>query len=361
MQSTKTTASKLAAPQQPPVPSRDRRLDAVRALAIIMVLLIHAASTELQQVPGSPDWWGALVWGAAARPAVPLFFMCSGALLLCRDITPKRILTHNLPRILCAMFAWAFFYQLSHLPDAGGFTPANLLAAVKSTLLLRHEFHFYYLHILLLVYAFLPILRVFVRNASRRELEYALAVWAVTGILFPLIQSFWPFSRVSPISSWWTMPMAYSAVGYALLGHYLRQYGNRLPRRWCAVALAAGLAITFGGTAVLSLESGKLSESFLSGMSPGPMLMAAGLFGGILTGTKERPLATKLTGLLARASFCVYLVHIVFLRLFLRLGFSGGNSPCLLFVPLVAALLLLCGFLVWAVLSRIPVVKSYLI
>ena len=44
---------------------------------------------------------------------------------------------------------------------------------------------FYYLHILLLVYAFVPVARVFVRSASRRDLEYLLAVWFVTGILFP--------------------------------------------------------------------------------------------------------------------------------------------------------------------------------
>lgn len=341
--------------------SRDQRLDAVRALAIVMVLVIHSASAGLLATPGTANWWGALVWGAAARPAVPLFFLCSGALMLCREITPKRILTHNLPRILCAMFAWAFVYQVYHL-CLDGFTPAGLWAAVKSTLLLRHEFHFYYLHILLLVYAFLPILRVFVRSASRRELEYALAVWAVAGILFPLLQEFWPFSRVGPISAWWKMPMSYAAVGYALLGHYLRQYGVSFRRRWYALAWAAGLAITFCGTAALSLKNGALSESFLSGMSPGPMLMAVGLFGGILTRPREPngPVA-RLTSLVARASFCIYLVHILFLQRFQVLGLSGGNAPCLLFIPLTAAALLGCSLLVWAVLDRIPWVRRYLI
>ena len=44
----------------------------------------------------------------------------------------------------------------------------------KRTLLFQHEFHFYYLHILLVVYAFLPALRVFVRSATRWEMEYLL-------------------------------------------------------------------------------------------------------------------------------------------------------------------------------------------
>lgn len=130
--------------------SRDPSLDVVRSLAIVLVLVIHTAGTGLSTVPGSPDFWGALVWGAPARPAVPLFFMCTGALMLCRDIPPRRLFGHNLLRIVCAMLAWAFAYRLAALLSHG-LTLAGLWEAVKGTLLLQHEFHFYYLHILLLV------------------------------------------------------------------------------------------------------------------------------------------------------------------------------------------------------------------
>ena len=80
---------------------RDTGLDAVRALAIVMVTLIHAAGPVLSSLPpGRGDWWAALLWSGPARMAVPLFFMCSGALMLSREVSPKRLLTHNLPRIL---------------------------------------------------------------------------------------------------------------------------------------------------------------------------------------------------------------------------------------------------------------------
>lgn len=336
---------------------RDSGLDVVRALAILMVLLIHVSSIWLQQTPGTADWWTALVWGAAARPAVPMFFMCSGALMLCRDLTPKRILTHNLPRILCAMFAWAFLYRLVSM---GSFTPEGLWDAVKRTLLFQHEGHLYYLHILLLVYASLPIVRVFLRTASRRELEYALAVWSATGILFPLLCCFWPFTLVPPLSTLWGLPMGFSAVGVALLGHYLRQYGGSIRRGWYAGALAAGLALTFGGTAVLSLADGRLSEVFLGGITPGPMLMAFGWFGLILGRKTARPaLWTKATGRLARASFCVYLSHILFLQRLTYLGLSPGNAA--LFIPLIFLVILAGGWLTWEVLHRIPFVRSYFV
>lgn len=341
--------------------ARDRRLDTVRSLAIIMVLVIHSAAAGLAgRAPGTADWWGALLWGAAARPAVPLFFLCSGALMLCRDISPKRLLTHNLPRIVCAMLVWAFLYRLARMAGEG-ITPAGLWDGVKRTLLLQHESHFYYLHILLLVYAFVPVARVFVRNASRRELEYLLAVWFVTGILFPLLRHFWPFQLVTQINTWYRMNMAYSAIGFAALGHYVRQYGGTIPLGWYRISLAAGLGITFGGCAVLSLRDGALNELFLEGMSPGPALMAFGLFGLILFGRDLPGWAARPVARLAQASFCIYLCHILFQRWFLRLGLSGGASPCVLAVPGMAVLLAVCGWLAWEVLRRVPVVKSYLI
>lgn len=339
---------------------RDTGLDVVRSLAIVMVLVIHTASYGLTGAPGTFDWWSALLWGAPARPAVPLFFMCSGALMLEGEVSARRIFTHNLPRILCAMFFWALVYRLARLFSAG-FTPAGLWQAVKDTLLFRHEFHFYYLHILLLVYAFLPVLGVFLRAASRRETEYLLALWAAGGILLPLLVNFWPFSRVSVLGTWYRLPMGYSAIGYALLGSYLRRYGPAVRRRWFALALLAGLGLTAGGCAWTSLRDGALNQAFLEGMSPGPMLMSLGLFGLIVSRTRWSGRTARAAGRLARASFCVYLTHILFLHLIIRLGFSPGDSPCLLSIPLFCLLLLLAGCLTWEVLHRIPIVNRYLV
>ena len=69
----------------------------------------------------------------------------------------------------------------------------------------------------------------------------------------------------------------------------------------------------------------------------------------------------RLTGQLARASFCVYLTHILFQRLFARFGLGGVLSPSALTVPGMALLILTCSYLLWEVLHRIPVVNRYLI
>lgn len=340
--------------------SRDAGLDMVRAAAIVLVVIIHIAANSLGAGVGSLNWWGSLFWGALARPAVPLFFMCSGALMLGRDIPLKRLYGHNMLRIVLAMLVWALGYQLVALfPDR--LNPAGLWSAVKNTLTLNHEFHFYYLHILILVYAFLPAVRVFIRNASRKETEYLLALWFTVGILIPLLRYFPPFSLIYPLNAWYKMGMAYASIGYGVLGWYLKRYGGRIPAAWYWLSLAAGFVLIFAGTAFFSLRAGALDERFLEGMSPGPMFMALGLFG--LTANREKwPVpAARASGRLALSAFCIYLVHILVMRVEIRLGLDVAAAPGLIVIPLATLAVMIPSHLCWEILRHIPVVKTWLI
>lgn len=340
--------------------SRDAALDVIRSVAIVMVVMTHVTSSALYLPVGSLDWWEALFWGCLVRSSVPLFFMCSGALMLNRDIPLKRLYGHNLLRIVIAMLGWAFVYQLYYLLP-GGFTLAELWDAVKHVLVLDHEFHFYYLHILILVYVFVPVVRVFTRGATKREHEYLLAVWFVTGILFPVLKYVWPFSLVGSLSHWWLMPMAYSAIGYCVLGHYLCTYGRALRRRWYVLALALGFLIVFFGSAWSSLKSGALSTVFMEGMSPGPMLMSAGIYG-LFSCVRQWSVRVKRTaGYLAKAAFCIYLVHVIFLYLLQAVGITAAAWCPLLSIPAITVLIILLSLLVYEVLRRIPVARKYLI
>lgn len=355
--------SRSSGPGTPGCPegSRDHSLDVVRTLAICMVVLIHTSGPALSALaPGESGWWAALLWSGPARMAVPLFFMCSGALMLCREVSPKRLLTHNLPRILTAMFFWAFVYQLYDLRSVG-LTPAGVWEAFKRALLFQHEFHFYYLHILLVVYAFLPALAVFARSAARREMEYLLGVWLAVGIVCPVLPAFWPFVLVPPIQAWWTLGLAFTSVGYALLGHYLRKFGPSVSAGRYVAALVLGAAATVGSTAFFSLKNGFLYELFLGGNTPGAFLMAYGLFGLATSKKMYSQLVVKFTGRLAKASFCIYLTHILFQKRFADLGLGGVLSPCALTIPGMALLLLACSYLLWEILHRIPICKDYLV
>jgi len=341
---------------------RDRGIDALKAIAIFGVVVIHACTAGYYRPIGSFGWISTLFWGSAARASVPIFFLCSGALFLPpeKPLPLKKLYGRNILRILLAMFFWSFLYKLYHLLDTDALSPSSAFEALKQILLFKQDMHFYFLHILLLFYALLPVLRVFVGSASENELRYGLGIWFLLGILYPTLRPFWPFRLLSGIPAEWLMNMAYASAGYGLLGWYLKSH--RLSLRAGAVSAAAGFLVTFGGTFYLSVRRAALDTGLLSGMSVGPALMAAGIFG--LCQNRSSFFSRgfiRATEYLSRASFCVYLVHVLFLDLLAERGVNALTLTPLAAVPLLSALVLLLCCAVYAVLSKLPFVRRWLV
>ena len=182
---------------QRPTLRRSAPVDTAKTLSVFGVLLIHAfAVGGCAGTVGSADWDAGLFWGSVLRCAVPVFFLCSGALLLPpeKEISVRRVWTHYLPHILLALLFWAAAYRgvslLLTWHRTGVLEAAALRSAAADLLLFRHKSHLYYLHIMLLIYALLPVTRILAGRASRRELQYFLAAW---GSFCPLSRGCRPF------------------------------------------------------------------------------------------------------------------------------------------------------------------------
>lgn len=346
-----------AAPAQ-----RTAAIDLLKAAAIIGVLTIHCSVGGYANDIGSWNWYGAVFWGCLTRASVPVFLMCSGALLLDpeKPLSPSVLYRKNLLRLLTALFFWAGVYKLYGILTAPeGFTASGAIYGIKELLLFRHEFHLYYLHIMLLVYVLLPVTRVFIAHAGRRQLRYALGVWFLLGIVWPTAKNFWPFTLMNGIPLQWSVNMAYSAVGYGMMGYYFKQYGTRRLSPYL-ILFACGFAAVFGGTAAVSVATGTLWQLFLEGMSPGVALMAFGLFGAAFSLCRYgwRP---RFAERLSKASFCIYLVHMLLVYLLTSCGFTVALAPSLVSIPILVCAVLAGGYTVYLVLSRLPVVNRYLI
>lgn len=63
----------------------------------------------------------------------------------------------------------------------------------------------------------------------------------------------------------------------------------------------------------------------------------------------------------SKASFCIYLTHLFFLDFLAGRGLSARDAAARLGRAVLAAAAFGGGFLVWLVLRRVPVVKTYLI
>lgn len=209
-------------------------VDAAKTAAIFGTLLIHAsAAGGFAGAPGSFGWTSALFWNCLLRSAVPVFFLCSGALLLPpeKEVTVRRVWTKYIPRILAALLFWAAAYEgvelLRGWRAAGVLERTALRQAALNLVLFHHKNHLYYLHIILLVYAVLPLTRRLVAAADRRLLNYALGIWFVLGCLAPTLKFFPPLSLVGGIPAQYPINLTWCAVGYGVLGDVLTQEAPR--------------------------------------------------------------------------------------------------------------------------------------
>ena len=342
---------------------RDEKIDLVKTAAIWNVVLCHVAAAPFSGgTVGTASWYAALFWTSLAHACVPLFFMASGALLLRpeKELTLKKLYTRNLPRILAALLFWALCYKLVSLKLMDSLTLPDVMVAVKHLLLFHHEEHFYYLHIMLLAYAALPVTRLIARHAGKRLMEYALALWFLLGILYPTVRTFWPFTLLSGIPVQWRMNMTYASIGYMLLGYYLSVHHSRPSRGLSGLALLAGFLLTFWGTCFASQAAGRPDGHFLEGMGVPVFLTVLGTWG-LCRAASLSPGAGKLAAFLSRASFCIYLTHIFVLQAFARWGLRAIDGPVLLTAPVISGLIIGCCCVGYMALSRVPIVRRWLI
>ena len=342
--------------------------DVIKLAACAGVIVIHTSGYGLSLFEtGSFEWLSSTFWDCLARFAVPVFFMCTGALMLApeRRLTGRDIFRRYFLRVQVILMVRARLYYVYNVAGTYLFTgwlePNRFLNSIVHTLRFNHHLHLYYLQILLLLYAALPVLRALVRGATERELDWAVFLWAVLGICWPLFRLWPPLAWLGGITAQYPLNMCWSALGYALLGYVMSSRPARRERlgRYIA-ALALGFAVTFGGTVFMSLRSGAVFEAFMEGMSPGPALMAYGLFGAarcVFDGRESTPRLARLV----KASFCVYLAHHAFVMAFRQLGFDLTVMPPLLAVPVQGAAVFALSLAAWWVLSKIPFVNRHLI
>ena len=347
--------------------SRNSAVDGAKTVAIFGTLLIHAsAAGGFSGTVGSFDWVSALGWNSLVRCAVPLFLLCSGALLLPpeKNVTIASVWKKYIPRILAALLFWAAAYATLDLllvwRRGETVTAAMLADVLRNLLLFNHKSHLYYLHITLLVYALLPITRSFVARTDRKTLHYALGVWFVLSSVYPTLRSVSPLGKLYGIPAQYVINLAWGAVGLGVLGYVLsKEAAKRRPWEF-ALLYVLSTALTFGGTWIASLKTDTLYDVFLQGNAPLVYLQAVSIYGFFVSFMQGRE-GKRWMEIISRASFCIYLVHLFFLDYLTSHGFAAGSYPPIWAVPALVFALFLSGFAVWLWLRRIPIVNRWLI
>ncbi len=213
----------------------------IRALAMVIIIAEHVIFPQINNYNTihSMDWWIASTMYLIGKTGSPLFTMISGLLLLNPKKADQPISTFFQKRfikVLIPFAAWSGIYMLYRLYWLGEQLPADYI----KFLLIRGPVygHLWFLQMILGLYLVTPILRIYVKAASRQNMTYFLIIWYITTSLFPV------FDRYVGVEIGIRVVVTTGYVGFFILGIYLRDVkleGKHL--RWAMYGV--GLIWTF--------------------------------------------------------------------------------------------------------------------
>lgn len=340
-------------------------VDLIRTLAIVLVIMLHAATEPItiadQMSPeGVILWWTTNIYNALARPAVPLFIMLSGALLLqpaklkepLRVFFKKRLNRIALPFLFWggAYFAWRVFVYKEVLSTN----------SIIEGVLTGPYVHFWFFYLLVGLYLLAPALRVLVAYISRKTFSFLLTLWFLGTAVVPLLGLLSDYhlnSNVFILTGW---------VGYFLIGAYSLKVHAR-SAVLCAI-LVLGLSWTIMGTYITVGTLGEWASQFfydafsfsMIGASVSLFLLLSSIPSDILE--KRFPHGSHLLSLISQNTIPLYLLHVMVLEA-LQKGFFGfqislATMNPVLEVPLITFLTLLVCLTVVYPIKKIPLLKK---
>jgi surface polysaccharide O-acyltransferase-like enzyme len=349
-------------PEKPKERSERIEVNIIRIYAMFIVVMIHVASllAPHYNTVSFHDWWVANLYHAITKGGPPMFTMVSGMLLLAKDQDLKSFFSKRFSKVLFPFVIWALIY-IGYRAIVKGET-FDFKAVLQAILQGPPYYHLWFIQMILGLYFATPILRVYVRNASRANLRYFLIIWAVAVGGMPI------FSRLLSFNLNVQFVVTTGFVGYFVLGYYLKDVVLS-PKQWWIAPFTAviGILITeFGTLYLVQNNDGVFDDFYLNNLSLNIMLVSTSLFLMLKSLPYEQffsqhPKLKSTLIALSSYSFGVYFVHVMIME-FLASGVLGfqlqvGSFNPIFSIPFITLLTFLLSILIVVILKKVPVVK----
>lgn len=340
--------------------------DLLRAAALICLILQLLAQSRLEAAAVSTSAWTVYnAYASLTRWSGPIFIMLSGAFLL----DPKRsgrfsVHALRMLRLFLALVIWSAVYAVAGYLSRGGRLGLNgFLSALRAASLGDVADHLWFLYLFLGLYLAAPILRAFVKGASRADFHYFFLLTFLVTFLLPTAVRFYPGNALTTHLNRMQLHLVLGYVGYFVAGYYLKTYTiSRLAEAIIYILGAGGAFVTLWGTAVLSRRAGGLNDVLYDTLTPNVCATAVAvfvLFRYVLGISDERDRRRRMAGV-GRITLGIYVLVPAFRHLFTALGLFSLPLPPALALPLYTALVFLPSFAGAWLLSNIPVLGPYL-
>lgn len=327
---------------------RDYSFDLIRIIAMMLIIIMHSPISGI----GTPGIILSTISFLTA-PGIGLFFMISGALLLGNNLPQTDFLRHRFKKIVYPTLFWTIVYIIVEYFNK----PISFSGLIKIIFSIPFEKQghgvLWFMYTLAGLYLLTPILSRWLKNASKKDLEFYLVLWAIT-LLFPYLKLILKINTdVSGILYYFA---GYS--GYFLLGYYLKQYV--LPQGIskskiivCVCSIIVCILIVFAAKKIN--QDITIAEYFWYLTLPMAIMSLSYfiLLSKIKVHTKYQSLIVKLSSL----SFGVYFCHILVMRFFKwNIVFIQSSIP-IAHIPVISILTIIVSWFLVYLISKLQIRK----
>ncbi len=342
-------------------------VDILRITACFLVIVSHSCDPFVGQFDNNHYEFltGAFI-GSFVRPCVPLFVMISGVLLLPVNMDMSTFYKKRAKRLVAPFVFWSMMLPvLYYLYIHSGIEiiSPNIVAedhTLTATLIKLYTFLFnfsydttalWYVYMLVGLYLFMPIIGAWLKQASKKDIQWFLRIWIISMCL-PYLQMLAPLLGYNGnygnmgllgVCDWNPYGMFYyfsGFLGYVVLSYYLTHHPLSWDwKRTLSVAIplfAIGYAITSGGF-ILTQEYYPGSYAnleiiwYFSGINV--FLMTFSVF---IIMQKIKVKSSPFLKKTAALTFGIYLCHFIFVQLGYDLIYPNIPVPPFLKIVMIA-------------------------
>lgn len=336
---------------------RNINLDFLAIVASFLVVFLH----QTAQISES-EYIYIYIYRVIAECAVPLFVMKSGALLLSEEkMIDYRYIGRAALRIVAIIVLWGLFYHSICNMLIDGISWLAIKKAVISVITAETTFNyqFWYLYMLLGLYAVTPIMRQFLHHAERTDYIGFFLISFVVGFAIPFscrllnidLQIVW-------VERWF--PFFSTYLLYYFLGYYCSIHPASKRTRLILITL-----VILGGIITVLGYNGNFfgsSEAWITYDSPFTLAYATLLFSLVIKCPfEENTLFVRKVVSLASCSLGVFILHpmvIVAMRKLIHIEVSSF-CPAISIPILTIVVYVLCATAAWLI-KKLPIFKYFI-
>ena len=306
-------------------------LDFLKVIAIFLMVANHCVDNVTPAERALPwyNLWGS-VYNSFTRPAIPLFMMVTGILLLPTKMDMGSFYKKRLSRVLIPFLVWSVLYNLFpwftgllncdpetiHVFFKWADTSQAFGDALRNILMIPFNFsafavQMWYVYLLIGIYLYIPVFSAWVEKSDKRSQRIFLAIWAVS-LFVPYLRNYLTENLFGECS-WNEFGLFYYFAGfsgYMLLGYHLVKYPLQMSKvskyALAAIAFAIGYAVTligFKNATAVEGQSEAMVELFFTFCSPNVALMTFAIF---LIGKDLRFENKRINRFISQFSICTF-------------------------------------------------------